>query len=154
MLLPSFDLGGQRQGRKRIRSIAHELSCSRSHDCIVQNMRVASVRASRRKLVKLFRKPKSKFYWYDFTVRGHRYRGSTQETKSVRALHAASLRLASVMENTDQLLSKPTALGKFAERFLAWVDNSRLEEKTRKCYRNGWRLLKATDVSDKRVDQI
>ena len=31
--------------------------------------------------MKLFRKPNSRFYWYDFTVRGHRYRGSTQETK-------------------------------------------------------------------------
>ena len=59
---------------ERIRSRASELSCSRSHDCIVQNMRVPSVRAARTKLVKLFKKPKSKFYWYDFTVRGRRYR--------------------------------------------------------------------------------
>jgi integrase len=104
--------------------------------------------------VKLFRKPKSKFYWYDFTVRGHRYRGSTQETKSVRALQAASLKLASVIENTDPLPSKPTALGEFAERFLAWVDDGRLEEKTKKFYRNGWRLLKATRVAGLRVNQI
>lgn len=104
--------------------------------------------------MKLFKKPKSKFYWYDFTVQRHRYRGSTQETKSVRALQAASLKLASVMENTDQLPSKPTALGEFAERFLAWVDKSRLGEKTKKSYRNGWWLLKTTAMSDKRVDQI
>jgi hypothetical protein len=45
--------------------------------------------------VKLFKKPNSKFYWYDFTMRGFRYRGSTQETKSVRALQVASLKLAS-----------------------------------------------------------
>jgi hypothetical protein len=61
--------------------------------------------------VKLFRKPKSKskskFYWYDFTVRGRRYRGSTQEMKSVRALQVASLKLASAMENTDPLPTKP-----------------------------------------------
>ena len=103
---------------------------------------------------KLFKKPKSKFYWYDFTVRGRRYRGSTQETKSVRAMKTASLKLASVIENTDPLPSKPTALGKFAERFLAWVDHGRLEEKTKKFYRNGWRLLEATAVSDTRIDQI
>src|SRR5579864_6730178 len=36
-----------------------ELSFSRSPGCIVENMRVASVRAARRKLVKLFRKPNS-----------------------------------------------------------------------------------------------
>src|ERR1700756_9246 len=109
----------------------------RSHDCIVQNTRVTSVRAARRRLVKLFKKPKSKFYWYDFTVRGRRYRGSTQETKSVRALQAASLKLASAMENTDPLPSKPTALGEFADRFLIWVDSGRLEDKTRKSYHNG-----------------
>jgi hypothetical protein len=40
----------------------------------VQNTRVASVRAVRRKLVKLFKEPKSRFCWYDFTVQGHRYR--------------------------------------------------------------------------------
>jgi integrase len=104
--------------------------------------------------VKLYKKPKSKFYWYDFTVRGCRYRASTQETKSARALKVASLTLASVMENTDPLPGKPTALGEFAKRFLAWVDKGRLEEKTKKSYRNGWRLLKSTPVSDTRVDQI
>lgn len=104
--------------------------------------------------MKLFKKPKSKFYWYDFTVQGHRYRGSTRETRSVRALKTASLKLASVIENTDPLPRKPSALGKFAERFLAWVDDGRLEEKTKKFYRNGWRLLRVTPVSDMRLDQI
>jgi hypothetical protein len=47
-------------------------------------------------------------------------------------LKAASLKLAAVMENTDPLPSKPTALGEFAERFLACVDTTRLEEMTRK----------------------
>lgn len=31
--------------------------------------------------MKLFKKRKSQFYWYDFTVRGQRYRGSTEEEK-------------------------------------------------------------------------
>src|SRR5438270_11210399 len=153
VLIPFQSVARYSQG-KRIHSRASTLSCSRSHDCIVQNKRVASVRAARRKLVKLFRKPNSKFYWYDFTVRGRRYRGSTQETKSVRALKVVSLKLASAMENTDPLPSKPTVLGEFAERFLAWVDNCRLEEKTKKFYRNGWRLLKAVPVLHTRVDQI
>jgi hypothetical protein len=112
------------------------------------------VRAQGGKLVKLFRKPKSKFYWYDFTVRGSRHRGSTQETKSVRALQVASLKLASVMESTDPLPTKPPVLQEFADRFLDWVNNSRLEDKTRKFYCNGWRLLKATSVAILRIDQI
>ena len=81
--------------------------------------------------MKLFRKPKSKFYWYDFTVRGQRYRGSTQETKATRATKAASLKLAAVMEGTDPLPTKPFVLGEFSQRFLAWVHDARLEEKTR-----------------------
>jgi len=104
--------------------------------------------------VKLFKKPKSKFYWYDFTVRGRRYRGSTQETKSVRAVQVASLRLASVMENTETFPSRPTALNDLADRFLDWVDNGRLEEMTKKFYLNGWRLLKVTSVAEVRANQI
>ena len=104
--------------------------------------------------MKLFKKRKSKFYWYDFTVRGHRYRGSTQETKSVRALQIASLKLASVMQRTDPLPTKPAVLQEFADRFLDWVNHGRLEEKTKKFYRNGWRLLKLTSVAMRRIDQI
>ena len=103
---------------------------------------------------KLFRKPNSRFYWYDFTVRGRRYRGSTQEPKSARAAKAASLKLASVIEGTDPLPCKPSVLSEFAERFDTWVDDGRLEEKTKKFYRNGWRLLKATPVAGLRIDQI
>ncbi len=83
-------------------------------------------------------------------VRGRRCRGSTQETKSVRAVKVANLKLASMMENTDPLPSKPTALGELASRFLAWVDSGRLEEMTK----NGWRLLRATPVAQMRVNQI
>jgi hypothetical protein len=50
-----------------------------------------------------------------------------------------------------QTPSKPAALD---ERFLAWVDNARLEEKTKKCHRSGWRLLKETLLAEMRVDQI
>jgi hypothetical protein len=69
-------------------------------------------------------------------------------------LKVASLKLASVMDNPDPLPNKPTALGQLADRFLAWVDSGRLEEMTKKFYRNGWRLLKATSVPGMRVDQI
>src|SRR5258708_8690662 len=117
-------------------------------------MRVDSVRAARRKLVKLFKKPKSKFYWYDFTVRGRRYRASTQETKSVRALQIASLKLASVMERTDPLPTKPAVLQEFADRLLDWVNGGRLEEKTRKFYRNGWGMLRSTSVAVLRAPQV
>jgi hypothetical protein len=58
------------------------------------------------------------------------------------------------MERTDPLPTKPAVLQEFADRFLDWVNDSRLEEKTRKFYRNGWRLLTSTSVAMSRVDQI
>src|ERR1700751_5260715 len=77
-----------------------------------------------------------------------------QETKSVRALQVASLKLASVMERTDPLPTKPAVHQEFADRFLEWVNGGRLEDKTRKFYRNGWRLLASTSVAMLRLDQI
>jgi integrase len=102
----------------------------------------------------MFRKPKSKFYWYDFTVRGQRYRGSTQETNATRATKVASLKFAGVIEGTDPLPTKPFALGEFSQRFLAWVDDARLEDATKTYYRNGWRLLKAKDVANMQLSEI
>ena len=64
------------------------------------------------------------------------------------------MKLASVIEGTDALPSKPSVLSEFAERFDTWVEDGRLEEKTKQFYRNGWRLLKATPVAGLRVDQI
>jgi hypothetical protein len=58
------------------------------------------------------------------------------------------------MERTDPLPTKPAVLREFADRFLDWVNGSRLEEKTKKFYRNGWRLLKSTAVAMLRVDRI
>ena len=78
--------------------------------------------------MKLFKNPKSRFYWYDFTVRGHRYRASTQETKSVRAQQTASLKLASVMERTDPLPTKPAQDDVASHSLAPRIDNK--EDKT------------------------
>jgi len=56
------------------------------------------------------------------------------------------VKLGSVIEGTDPFPSKPSVLSDFAERFDTWVEDGRLEEKTKKFYRNGWRLLKATPL--------
>jgi hypothetical protein len=58
------------------------------------------------------------------------------------------------MERTDPLPTKPAVLQEFANRFIDWVNDGRLEEKTRKFYRNGWRLLTSTSVAMSKVDQI
>ncbi len=64
--------------------------------------------------MKLFKKPKSKYYWYDFTVRSQRYRGSTNETKASRAAKIAGLKLAQAVDNTDPLPKKAPVLLEFS----------------------------------------
>jgi integrase len=105
-------------------------------------------------LVKIFKKAKSRFYWFDFTVRGQRYRGSTGETKAVRATKAASMKLAQALERGNLFPTKPTVLAEFSSRFLSWLDEARLEEKTKKFYRNGCRLLKLTTIFSARLTEI
>ncbi len=65
--------------------------------------------------MKLFKKAKSRFYWFDFTVRGQRYRGSTGETKSVRATKAAGMKLARALEHGDFFRTKATVLAELSE---------------------------------------
>jgi hypothetical protein len=72
--------------------------------------------------VKLFMKSKSHFYWYDFTVRGERFRGSTGETNATRASKIAGLKLATTLEGCDPLHRKIPTLREFSPRFLEWVD--------------------------------
>jgi hypothetical protein len=61
-------------------------------------------------LVKLFKKKESSFYWYDFTVRGERYRGSTKETNETRAQKAAALKLSAAIKGSDPLDRMPPTL--------------------------------------------
>jgi len=105
-------------------------------------------------LVKLFKKAKFRFYWFDFTVRDQRYRGSTGETKAVYATKVASMKLARALEHGDLFPTKPIVLSDLSERFLAWLEEARLEDKTRKFYKNGCRLLKVTSIFSMRLPDI
>jgi integrase len=104
--------------------------------------------------VELFRKRKSKFYWYDFTVGGRRYRGSTKERNKTRAGAIAALKLANATEGRDPLPRKAPGLQEFSGRFLEWVKNVKLEHKTKLYYRDGWRLLAASPIAGMRLDKI
>jgi integrase len=104
--------------------------------------------------VELFRKRKSKFYWYDFTVGGRRYRGSTKESNKTRAGAIAALKLANTTEGRDPLPRKAPGLQEFSGRFLEWVKSVKLEHKTKVYYRNGWRLLAASPIAGMRLDKI
>jgi len=105
-------------------------------------------------LVKLFRKNESKYYWYDFTVRGERHRGSTKVTNETRAQKTAALKLAAAIKGSDPLDRKPPTLREYAKEFLQWVQTGRLKSDTRRYYKNGWRLLELTKIAGMRMGQI
>jgi hypothetical protein len=71
-----------------------------------------------------------------------------------RASKVAGLKLARVVENTDPLPKKAPVLSEFSQRFLDWLKNVTLEDKTKTYYRDGWRLLQTTSISGIRLDQI
>jgi hypothetical protein len=105
-------------------------------------------------LVKLFKKNKSKYFWYDITVRDERYRGSSKETIETRARKAAPLKLAAAIKGSDPLDKKPPTLRQYSKDFLQRVETGRLECDTRRYYRNGWRLLEQTKIAAMRMDLI
>jgi integrase len=104
--------------------------------------------------VELLKKKDSKFYWFDFTVRGQRYRGSTKETNIARAGKIAALKLSQAIAGGDPLDKKAPTLFAFSSRFVEWVNGARLERDTRRYYKNGWRLLQTTDLLNLRLDRI
>jgi integrase len=104
--------------------------------------------------VRLFKKKNSKYWWFDFTVRGQRYRGSTEEKNETRASKIAGLKLAAAVQGSDPLDCKAPTLREYAKQFLRWVDNGRLEPESKRYYKNGWRLLKETPIANMRMDRI
>ena len=81
--------------------------------------------------MELFKKKDSRFYWYDFTVRGKRYRRSTKETNKRRAEKIAALKLSQAMEGTGLLDRKAPSLQEFSTRFLSWIESATLAGQTK-----------------------
>ena len=104
--------------------------------------------------MELFKKSDSRFYWYDFTVRGNRYRGSTKETNKKRAEKIAALKLSHTIEGKDPLDRKAPSLQEFSTRFLGWLESGTLALQSKKYYRNGWRLLSRTRMVSTALDRI
>jgi integrase len=102
----------------------------------------------------LFKKKRSKFYWFDFTVAGRRYRGSTRESNRNRAGAIAAIKLSQAADARDPLPRKAPRMDEFSVRFLDWVNTAKLEPKTKGYYRDGWRLLAATPIVGMRLERI
>lgn len=104
--------------------------------------------------VNLFRRPGHPYWWYDFTVRGERFRGSTKETRKTAAFGKAAALFAAIAEGKSQTNQKAPVLSAFVVRFMSYVDNAKLADKTKSYLRNGWRLLEQTSIAGMRLNHI
>jgi hypothetical protein len=59
-----------------------------------------------------------------------------------------------MLEHGDPFPTKAAVLAKFSQRFLPWLDGTRVEEKTRRYYGNDCRLLKLTAIFGRRLAEI
>jgi integrase len=95
-------------------------------------------------------------YHYHFWVDGKRYRGSTKKRNEAAARRVESLLLAQAQEKGEVLLRRRSpVLRDFKNRFFEWVQgNTKLQQKTKDYYTNGWRLLEGTEVATMRLSAI
>lgn len=102
------------------------------------------------------KRPNSQFWQYRFKERGVPWSGSTRETDRGKALKFEAVLRSKVIrgELRREMLDLPT-LAVFSATFLAYVrDTQDLSANTKRCYRNGWRLLGGTKVAGMKLDLI
>ena len=107
--------------------------------------------------MRLYGKPNSPYWFYDFTFKGKRHRGSTEETTERAANKAANQyrdKLAAGDPSTRRSHEAPT-LRKFGVEFLTWAENSgSIEPNTVKYYAYGVRLLDFSELADVPINEI
>ena len=105
--------------------------------------------------MELFRRKNSRCWWYDFTVRGERFRGSTKETNKTAAQAKAARLLTDIAESRNLHCGKKApVLSEFADRFLAYLANAKLAENSKIYLRSGWKLLERTRIIGMRMSNI
>jgi integrase len=107
--------------------------------------------------MRLYDKPDRPFKFYDFTLRGQRYRGSTGERTEKAAMKVATTyrdQLAAGDPATRRSSKVPT-LREFSKTYLEYVQQSGdLEANSRKYYAYGIRLLEFSALADVPIDEI
>jgi integrase len=99
-------------------------------------------------------KKRGKYWHYDFGIDGIRHRGSTRETSEQRALNKARAIMSAIIEGRITSNRKAPRLSEFESRFRTWLENSNLRGSTKRYYKEGWKLLKATPLLHMRLTQI
>jgi integrase len=104
----------------------------------------------------LYKQPKSPFWSYDFTMNGVRVRGSTKQAVKYKAQQVLDEKKQQARASgVDSLTRKVLTLEQFMPTFLARVDLSeKLMDSTKRFYRGGADLLKATPLAGMKLDSI
>jgi len=104
----------------------------------------------------LYRRKNSSAYWYDFTVDGKRYRGSTDTSKITQARAFESSLISKAKESGSEAVRPVRApvLRDYATRFLDWVTASKLELNSKRYYEYGWKLIAATSLAGMQISRI
>jgi integrase len=104
----------------------------------------------------LYKQPKSPFWWYDFTVNGERVRGSTKQAVKYKAQQVLDAKKQQARASgVDSVTRKVPTLEMFLPMFLERVDLSeKLMSSTKRFYRCGAALLKATPLAGMKLDSI
>jgi integrase len=105
--------------------------------------------------VKIFSKPGSPYFWYDFRARGRRHRGSTKEKNEERAFKIAAAKYGKALDGKKPKLQNVPTLRAAGKTFQTWLESARIEPNSRRYYENGWRLLQAHEaILDMKLDEI
>jgi integrase len=98
----------------------------------------------------------SPFWYFTITVNGKRVRGSTKETRKVRAQEVLAEKREKARDHGIVSLNrKAPTLAEFSVDFLKWVEDSHsIRPQTKRFYRHGCGLLKATRLADIKLDAI
>lgn len=104
----------------------------------------------------LYKQAGSKYFTADFTVGDRRFRKSTKQTTTGKALEVAAefLRQAQDEEAPAPRGRAPRVRDFAKDKFLPFVEASSLDPDTKRYYATGWRLLERSDAANWRLDQV
>ena len=75
-------------------------------------------------------------FHYDFAMDGKRYRGTTKESVSSKARMIEAKLMNEAKQRKLTVQRRTLTLAEFSKRFLAWVETTRLEAKTKEVLRH------------------
>ncbi len=103
----------------------------------------------------LYRKEDSSFWWADIRIDGKRHRLSTKQKVESKARQVETALIQQLTSGeTTGIRKRAPILRDYAKVFLDYVAKTRLGDKTKEYYQNGWRLMKDLDISGMRIDAI